>query len=292
MNELVVGAYNNFNDYFELTKPRITLLVLFTALMGMYVSSNAGLQFDIAIYTLAGIGLASSSSGLLNNYFDRDIDPFMARTRNRAVASGRIEATNCLALGLLLAVLSFVLLWLAVNLLTAVLAAFTIWFYVVVYTRWLKRSTPLCTEAGGVAGAMPPLLGAAAITGTLTLPALLLFLLMFIWQPPHFWALALLRKDEYRKAGIPVLPVVAGEHKTKRRMLLYTLALLPVSIAICWVFHAAAWMYALVILLNAAYIYKTVVFMFETVSRKTAMSLFGFSILYLFMMFGALYFMA
>lgn len=292
MNETVIGAYNNFNDYFELTKPRITLLVLFTTLMGMLVSTASPLQAELVIYTLIGTALASSSSGILNNFYDRDIDPLMKRTRVRALASGRVEPARCFYLGIALAIVSFLLLWIAVNPLTALLATFTIAFYVCVYTRWLKRSTPLCTEIGGIAGAMPPLIGAAAVTGSVTAPALLLFLLMFLWQPPHFWALALLRADEYRDAGIPMLPVVSGERVTRRRMLYYTLSLVPVSFAICWVFKAAPWLYLFVAVLNIVYIVKTINFIRSELSRKTAMNLFGFSILYLFLMFCMLFFMA
>jgi len=292
VNETVIGAYNNFNDYFELTKPRITLLVLFTTLMGMLVSTASPLQAELVIYTLLGTGLASSSSGILNNFYDRDIDPLMQRTRVRALASGRVEPARCFYLGITLAILSFSMLWIAVNPLTALLATFTIAFYVCIYTRWLKRSTPLCTELGGIAGAMPPLIGAAAVTGSVTSPALLLFLLMFLWQPPHFWALALLRADEYRDAGIPMLPVVSGERITKQRMLYYTLSLVPVSFAICWVFGAALWLYLSVALLNAVYIAKTIIFIRSDLNRKTAMNLFGFSILYLFLMFFVLFFMA
>ena len=165
----------------------------------------------------------------------------------------------------------------AVNTLTASLAIFTIGFYVLIYTLWLKRRTPWCTEIGGVAGAMPPLIGAAAVLNALSIQALLLFLLMFLWQPPHFWALALLRVGEYRKVGVPMLPVVSGEQATKQRMKLYTLTLLPVSIAICWAFDAAVVIYFLVLFLNGVYLYKTWRFSRLHVNRKSAMSLFSFS---------------
>lgn len=185
---------------------------------------------DQTLLALLGIGLASAASCALNNYFDRDIDALMKRTQHRGLPSGRIKPREALWLGLGLNLLAFTVLLVGVNSISAWLALFTVLFYVVIYTLWLKRMSPLCTAIGGVAGALPPVIGWSAITGDIGVPALILFGILFLWQPPHFWALAVLRTEEYRQAGIPMLPVVRGEHITKRQMLLYTIALLPVSL--------------------------------------------------------------
>jgi protoheme IX farnesyltransferase len=209
----------------------------------------------------------------------------MARTRNRALPAGRIDPQLALYFGFLLGITAFAILFFAVNPLAAWLAAGTVFFYVGVYTLWLKRTTPLCTEVGGVAGALPPVIGWAAVTNEIGWPALVLFLIIFLWQPPHFWALALLRADEYRQAGLPMLPVARGERVTKTRMLVYTTALLPATAAMYW-FNLVGPAYLLVALgLGLAYLGLTIDFSGKPVTKQGARRLFGFSITYLLVLF-------
>ena len=277
------------SDFVELTKPRITLLVLVTTFTGMWLASAGSLSLELVFLTLMGTGLASASSGVLNNYTDREIDKYMARTRNRALPTGRMDPMIALWFGLLLGLTAFVILFIAVNPLTAWLAVGTIFFYVAVYTVWLKRSSPLCTEVGGVAGALPPVIGWTAVTGDIGWPALVMFLIMFLWQPPHFWALALLRADEYRQAGLPMLPVARGVGVTKIRMLIYTAALLPATAAMYWL-HLVGFAYLVVALgLGLAYLGLTIDFARKPVTPQGARRLFGFSISYLLMLFTMIF---
>jgi protoheme IX farnesyltransferase len=292
VNQLVVGVYNNFNDYLELAKPRIGLLVLFTAAAGLSIAQPGWPAASTIIATLVGTALASAASGLFNNYLDRDIDPLMSRTRHRALASGRVDAVGVLLIATLSVVFSTLILLAFVDSLAAVFTVFTVFFYTAVYTLWLKRRSYWCTEIGGVAGAMPPLIGYAAVTGSVNLQASLLFLLMFLWQPPHFLVLALMRVGEYRDAGIPMLPVVKGVQATKLRMLIYTVLLLPVSIVLCVSFNASPLSYAVITIINSVYIGKTVIFFKQDATRKQSLSLFGFSIFYMFAMFGMVFLMA
>jgi protoheme IX farnesyltransferase len=226
---------------------------------------------------------------LLNNYLDRDIDRLMSRTRERATAAGRVEAAAVLRLGLGLAGLSFIVLMLVANLFAATLAVSTIYFYVVVYTLWLKRNSDLCTEIGGIAGALPPLIGWAAVTGSLDTPALLLFLIMFLWQPPHFWVLALLREEEYRRAGIPMLPVTAGAMVTKAKMLLYTASLLPATISLFYTGVVGTTYLAVAVTATLIYLVWTVDFCRRPLSRGHAIKLFLFSIAWLLIVFTVVF---
>jgi heme o synthase len=219
-----------WRDYVALTKPRIMSLLLLTGAAGMFVGAQGVPDLGLLAATLVGLGLACGGASALNHVLDRDIDRSMGRTSKRPVAGGRVSAELALEFGLALSALSFVLLASVVNVLAAVLALVGNLFYVLVYTRWLKRSTPQNIVIGGAAGAVPPLVGWAAATGNLTLPALYLFLIVFFWTPPHFWALALLIKRDYEAAGIPMLPVVRGERETARQILLYTLALIALTL--------------------------------------------------------------
>jgi protoheme IX farnesyltransferase len=220
-------------DYLTLTKPRIMTLLLLTGAAGMFVGAEGAPALDLLAITMAGLALACGGASALNHVLDRDIDRLMGeRTRNRPVASGRVSPEQALEFGLALSALSFALLASRVNLLTALLALAGNAFYVVVYTRWLKRSTPQNIVIGGAAGAVPPLVGFAAATGSLTLPALWLFLIVFLWTPPHFWALALMIKKAYASAGVPMLPVVRGDRETARQILLYTLGLVAFTLAV------------------------------------------------------------
>lgn len=285
MNTTVTAARNQFRDFVELTKPRITVLVLVTTFTGMWLAAGGMPALELTVLALLGTALASGASGALNNYIDREADKLMARTQARALPAGRMSAPLALGWGVFLAVVSFVFLYGAVNPAAAWLALGTIGFYVFVYTAWLKRRSPLCTSIGGVAGALPPVIGWAAVTGGVDWPAMALFGIMFLWQPPHFWALALTRVEEYRRARFPVLPAVRGERVTKRQMLLYTVALLPATSGLYVLGLVGPLYLAVSLVLGAAYLALTVDFVRKPVTPKGAKGLFGFSIVYLLLLF-------
>ncbi len=221
----------SWRDYVTLTKPRIMSLLLITGLCAMFVGAGGAPPAWLVAVTMTGLALACGGASALNHVIDRDIDRLMGkRTRSRPVAADRVAPARALEFGLALSAFSFVLLASTVNVLTAALALVGNLFYVLVYTSWLKRSTPQNIVIGGAAGAVPPLVGWAAVTGNLTLPALWLFLIVFFWTPPHFWALALLIRRDYQAAGVPMLPVVRGERETVRQILLYTGVLVAVTL--------------------------------------------------------------
>ena len=277
------------SDFIELCKPRIALLVLVTTFTGMWLASSGAAALDLVILTLLGTGLASAASGAFNNYVDREVDKQMARTRTRALPSSRLHPQQALWLGVMLSSWSFAILFYLVNPLTAYLAAGTTFFYVVIYTLWLKRTSALCTEIGGIAGALPPVIGWAAVTNDIGWPALVMFLIMFIWQPPHFWALALLRVDEYRQANLKMLPVVSGKRATKLRMLLYTIALLPASVAMYWLQLVGPTYLILALALGITYLVLTIDFARKPITHQSTRKLFGFSILYLLGLFTLIF---
>ena len=216
-------------DFFALLKPRVMSLVVFTAFVGL-VAAPVTVNPLIAMVAILAIAIGAGASGALNMWYDADIDAVMSRTANRPVPAGRILPGEALSFGLVLSVLSVMTLGVLVNWLSAALLAFTIFFYAVVYTMWLKRSTPQNIVIGGAAGAIPPVIGWAAVTGTVSLESLVLFLIIFLWTPPHFWALALFKSDEYAKAGIPMMPNVAGQASTRRQIFAYALILAPIGV--------------------------------------------------------------
>ena len=216
--------------YLELTKPRIVLLLLVTALCAMVLAAHGWPNTGLVLFTMLGLGLSAGGANAVNMWYDRDIDPLMERTKSRPVPSGRLPATHALAFGIAAGVVSTALLFLAAGWVAALAALAGYIYYVFIYTIWLKRRTPQNIVIGGGAGAFPPLVGWAAVTGHLALAPVLLFLIIFLWTPPHFWALALYRQDDYRRASIPMLPVVAGDRVTKWQSLLYTVALLVSSL--------------------------------------------------------------
>ena len=289
MSATLTATRSTLNDFVEICKPRIALLVLVTTFAGMWLASGTKLAIDLIILTLLGTGLASAASGAFNNYIDREVDKLMARTRTRALPSSRLHPQQALWLGIMLSLWSFAILFYLVNPLTAFLVQATTFSYVVIYTMWLKRSSPLCTEIGGIAGAMPPVIGWAAVTNDIAWPALVMFLIMFIWQPPHFWALALLRKDEYRKAELPMLPVVSGDRVTKIRMLLYTIALVPASLAMYYLQLVGTIYLVLALVLGIVYIVLTIDFARKPITHQSTRKLFGFSILYLLGLFTLIF---
>ena len=217
------------SDYFALLKPRVMSLVVFTALTGVVMAPTPPNPV-IAFASLLAIAVGAGASGALNMWFESDIDALMTRTRKRPIPSGRLAREEALAFGLVLAGMSVFTLGLVANWLAAGLLAFTIFFYVVIYTMWLKRATPLNIVIGGAAGALPPMVGFAAASGELGLSSLVLFAIIFVWTPPHFWALALLKSDDYARAGIPMLPNVAGPDRTRLEILIYSALLAPIGV--------------------------------------------------------------
>ena len=211
-------------DYVALLKPRVMSLVVFTAFVGMAIAPG-GVNPVIVAAALLAIAVGAGAAGALNMWYDADIDRLMRRTAPRPIPAGRLAPGDALGFGLTLAIASVTFLGLAANWLAAGLLAFTIFFYVVVYTMWLKRLTPQNIVIGGAAGALPPVIGWAVVTGTVSIPSLVLFAIIFLWTPPHFWALSLYRSEDYAKAGVPMLPVVAGERRTKREIVIYSVVL-------------------------------------------------------------------
>ena len=274
-----------WRDYVTLTKPRIMSLLLITGGAGMFVGAEGPPALGTFAAAMLGLALACGGASALNHVLDADIDKLMgSRTEQRPVASGRVPAPRALEFGLVLSALSFALLASTVNVLTAVLALIGNLFYVVVYTRYLKRATVQNIVIGGAAGAVPPLVGFAAATGNLTLPALWLFLIVFLWTPPHFWALALMIREHYEQARVPMLPVVRGERETTRQILLYSIAMVVFTVAagfwLGWVYLGAA------VVLGAAFLVLAVQLRCNA-SRRHAMLLFHYSLAYLALLFVA-----
>jgi len=279
---------SSLRDYLTLTKPRIMSLLLITGLGAMFVGAGGVPSAWLAVETMTGLALACGGASALNHVLDRDIDKLMGtRTRARPLAAERMPPAQALEFGLALSAFSFVLLASLVNVLTAALALVGNLFYVLVYTRWLKRSTPQNIVIGGAAGAVPPLVGWAAVTGNLTLPALWLFLIVFFWTPPHFWALALLIRRDYEAARIPMLPVVRGVRETTRQIVLYAIVLVAVT-AVPFVWGPLGLVYLIAALaLGAAFLWLALRLRRETTPRHAAL-LFHYSLLYLALLFVAM----
>jgi heme o synthase len=274
-------------DYIALMKPRVMSLVVFTALVGLVVAPGH-LHPVIGFAALLCIAVGAGAAGTLNMCYDADIDVRMARTAARPIPRGRITRGEAAGFGLTLAVFSVATLGLLVNWVAAALLAFTISFYVVIYTMWLKRSTPQNIVIGGAAGALPPVIGWAAATGSIAPEPILLFLIIFFWTPPHFWALSLYRADDYARAGIPMLPVIAGAKETRRQILLYTLLLAPLGVA-PWLLGYAGTLYGIVaVALGAAMIILALRVRGEERGHAASRQMFAFSILYLFLLFAGL----
>lgn len=273
-------------DFVALLKPRVMSLVVFTAITGLLVAPGAIHPF-VGFVAILCIAIGAGASGALNMWFDADIDAVMRRTRERPVPAGRIEKGSALGFGTTLSVASVTVMGLATNYVAAALLAFTILFYLLVYTIWLKRRTPENIVIGGAAGALPPVVGWAAVTGGVAIEPLVLFAIIFLWTPPHFWALALFCESDYEKAGIPMLPVVAGEEKTRARILAYSIALVPVGL-LPWIMGFAGALYAVAAgAFGGVFLYRTLR-LYRTGLETDARKLFGFSIVYLFVLFAAL----
>jgi protoheme IX farnesyltransferase len=276
-----------WRDYVTLTKPRIMSLLLLTGACGMFVGAGGVPDLGLFAATMVGLALACGGASALNHVLDRDIDTAMGRTAKRPVAAGRVSPELALEFGLALSALSFVLLGSLVNVLAAVLALVGNLFYVLVYTRLLKRSTPQNIVIGGAAGAVPPLVGWAAATGNLTLPALYLFLIVFFWTPPHFWALALLIKRDYAAAKVPMLPVVRGDRETARQILLYTAGLVALTLVPVMTGTFGAVYLAAAALLGAWFLRLAWSLWRERTPRRAAV-LFHYSLAYLALLFVAM----
>jgi protoheme IX farnesyltransferase len=269
-------------DYLTLTKPKVQSLLLFTTITTMYVAGDPSV--GLVFLTCLGGALSAGGAGAINHAVDRDIDRTMARTADRPVASGRVSATAAIAFGVSLGTASFLLLALTVNPLAAALSLSGLLGYVCVYTLWLKRTTPQNIVIGGAAGAVPPLVAWAAVTGSLSGMAFYMFAIVFFWTPPHFWALSLLMKDEYAKAGIPMLPVVRGEEETRRQILLYTVLLYAVTqLPFCAGGLGIAYLIPSM-LLGAGFIYFSTR-LYRTRERRWALKTYLFSLAYLALLF-------
>jgi heme o synthase len=284
------GGTGSVGDFFALLKPRVMSLVIFTALVGI-VLAPGGLHPVLGAVALLCIAIGAGASGALNMWYDADIDRVMSRTRTRPIPAGRITPEEAFAYGMTLSIGSVVTLGIATNWLAAGLLAFTIFFYVVVYTMWLKRSTPQNIVIGGASGALPPMIGWAAVNGTVSIESITLFAIIFMWTPPHFWALSLFKQDDYRAAGIPMLPVVAGDTVTRNQILIYSLLLAPIGLAPTLLGFAGMVYGAAAVVLGAVFLWLA----FDVwrkregaVAHKAAVRLFLFSIAYLFALFALL----
>jgi protoheme IX farnesyltransferase len=288
-NEEVQLSEATAGDYLELLKPRVMSLVVFTAFVGMVAAPILPHPF-LAVVAILAIAAGAGASGALNMWYDADIDAVMSRTATRPIPAGRVKPGEALSFGLVLSSLSVMTLGVLANWLAAALLAFTIFFYAVVYTMWLKRSTPQNIVIGGAAGAFPPIIGWAAATGAVSVESVILFLIIFLWTPPHFWALALFKSGDYERAGVPMMPNVAGEASTRRQIFVYSLLIAPVGV-LPWVLGYATFGYGLVSAALGAgfvwYAWKVLVMPAEDRKMKAAKALFGYSLLYLFAVFAA-----
>jgi protoheme IX farnesyltransferase len=284
---IALVAGHRWRDYLELTKPKVSLLIVFTALVGMVLASPGWVPLPALIFGTLGIAFASGSAAAFNHVLDQRIDRQMLRTRRRPLPTGHLQQRYAIAFAASLAVASMLILWLGVNGLTAILTFCSLIGYAMVYTLWLKRATPQNIVIGGAAGAAPPVLGWAAVTGGIDAHALLLFLIIFTWTPPHFWALAIARRDDYAKVGIPMLPVTHGIAYTRLQIVLYTI-LLIVSTLLPYVTGMSGLIYlAAALALNARFLYFVLALRRGT-RPELPMRTFKFSITYLMLLFAAL----
>jgi heme o synthase len=284
----VAARVSRARNYFALMKPRVMSLVVFTAVVGL-LAAPVHVDPVVGLGAILCIALGAGAAGALNMWYDADVDAVMSRTARRPIPRGRVSPREALALGLAASALSVGTLAFLTNIAAAGLLASTIFFYVAVYTAWLKRSTPQSIVIGGVAGAAPPVIAGMAATGQVGVEPLLLFLIVFFWTPPHFWALSLNRACDYRRAGIPALPTVSGEHETRRQIVIYTLLLIPISL-LPWLLGFATAFYAVVAAASSAVMLALAWRLRHRgkARRQAATRLFGFSICYLVLLFGAL----
>ena len=269
-------------DYFELLKPRVMSLAIFTAIIGLLVTPNH-VHPLLAVFSIIAIGAGAGAAGAINMWYDRDIDSIMDRTKSRPIPSGRVKSEEALTLGIVLSIFSIILLFVASNYIAAAFLFISIMFYTFIYTMWLKRYTPQNIVIGGAAGALPPVIGWYAVSQDFSLFPVILFMIIFLWTPPHFWALSLYRSDDYQKAGIPMLPVVKGKKITRLNIILYSLSLLIISPSL-WYLGFLGNIYGITSsLLTIVFIY----FSWNVYRKKVGSepALFKYSILYLFLLF-------
>ena len=283
-----VATIVEWRDYYELTKPRVVVLIVFTAIVGMFLSVPGWPGIEPLIFGTLGIGMAASSAAVINHVLDARIDILMMRTRGRPLPQGKLTERAALVFASGLCVISMSILWFLVNPLTAILTFFSLIGYAVIYTGWLKRATPQNIVIGGAAGAAPPVLGWTAVTNGWTSAALLLFLIIFVWTPPHFWALAIARKEEYAKANIPMLPVTHGEAYTRLNILLYSILLMLVTIMPYLIGMSGLIYLAAAIGLGAYFLYYAVRMYRDHDDEELPMAMFRYSINYLGLLFAAL----
>jgi protoheme IX farnesyltransferase len=273
-------------DYLALLKPRVMSLVVFTGLVGL-VAAPGGIHPVLGLVAMLCIAVGAGASGALNMWYDADIDAEMSRTKGRPIPSGRLNDREALGFGMALSFGSVIVLGLFINVLSAALLAFTIMFYVVIYTMWLKRRTAQNIVIGGASGALPPVIGWAAVTGTVTWEPLLLFAIIFMWTPPHFWALSLFAKGDYEKVGVPMLPVVAGQRETRKQILIYSLLLAPLAV-LPTVLGMAGWLYGAFAAASGVWFLVLAWRVWRGEDMTQPRKLFLFSIFYLFGLFATL----
>ena len=283
----------SFGDYFALLKPRVMSLVVFTAMVGL-LAAPGGVHPIVAFASILFIAVGGGASGALNMWYDADIDQVMSRTKTRPIPSGKVSPDEAFAIGMTLSVFSVIMLGLAANWIAAALLAFTIFFYVVIYTMWLKRWTPQNIVIGGAAGAFPPMIGWAAVTGSVSIESVLMFTLIFMWTPPHFWALCLFMKSDYKDAGVPMLHVTHGRDVTRNHILVYTLLLAIVAVGMGFTSVGGPIYLTVSVVLNVLFILGAVSIWRRTDAdcdadkHKREKGFFGLSLLYLFLHFGAI----
>jgi protoheme IX farnesyltransferase len=283
-----VATYTDWRDYYELTKPRVVMLIVFTAIVGMFVSVPGWPGVIPLLFGTLGIGLAASSAAVYNHVLDARIDIQMMRTRGRPLPQGKLTEKSALTFATTLCIISMIILWFLVNPLTAILTFFSLIGYAVIYTVWLKRATPQNIVIGGAAGAAPPILGWTAVTNQVEAGALLMFLIVFVWTPPHFWALAIARKEEYAKVNIPMLPVTHGEAYTRLNILLYSILLVLVTI-LPYLIGMSGVIYLLTaIVLDVYFMYYAIQMYRVPDDMELPMKMFKYSISYLGFLFAAL----
>ena len=276
-----------FGNYLDLCKPKVVVLIIFTAIIGMFLAVPGMVPLQVLVFGTLGIGLAASSAAAFNHFLDRKQDATMGRTRHRPLPTGQLEGSHVVAFATTLGILSMLALMFFVNTLTAVLTFTSLIGYALIYTVYLKHATPQNIVIGGAAGAAPPVLGWCAVTGTIDPQALLLFLIIFVWTPPHFWALAVARRDEYAKANIPMLPVTHGADFTRLHILLYTILLVLVTLLPYLTGMSGIFYFAVSLVLNVIFLYYSIV-LIRSRDDGIAMKTFGFSILYLMILFSVL----
>lgn len=283
-----IAPDDTLGDYFTLLKPKVMSLVIFTGFAGMWVAPGLNETHPfLAFVAMFALAIGAGAAGAINMWFDRDIDAIMNRTKDRPLPMGKINPDEALTYGIVLSIFSVMLMGVAMNWVAAGILAFANLFYVVVYTMWLKRTTPQNIVIGGAAGAFPPMIGWAAITGDITLYPLIMFAIIFFWTPPHFWALSLFANEDYKRAKIPMMTVTAGAHKTKIQMIAYTLILLPITLA-PWALGYAGIIYGITATILSTLFLVSAIKVYKSEDLKHAKIMFGYSVFYLFALFLAL----